>query len=125
MIFSDNEEKLSLHYIIGSKYDGHGPIDSVPSYLPNEEAFFRFLSENISYPINASQNKTEGIVEISLLVDTNGVLSDFIIENGIGNGCEEEAIRVIKLTSGNWSPAFYNGNAIPTRVLCYIRFRLR
>ena len=33
----------------------------------------------------------------------------------IRDRCEEEAIRVIKLTSGNWSPAFYNGNAIPTR----------
>lgn len=59
-------------------------------------AYRKNLEENLIYPQSALDNKIEGRVTVEFFVETDGSLSDFIIVKGIGHGCDEELIRLIK-----------------------------
>lgn len=62
----------------------------------SSEAYQKYLKANVKYPKAAIENKIEGTVTVSFKVGADGALSDFIIEKGIGYGCDEELIRLIK-----------------------------
>ena len=70
--------------------------------------FYKFIGQNIKYPIEARQKGIEGRVFVSFMVDETGKLSDFKLIRGIGDGCDEEAIRVLKL-SPDWKPGMQSG----------------
>lgn len=56
----------------------------------------RFLKTNLRYPNLAVQNKTEGTVMVQFIVEKNGTVSNVKILQDIGDGCGEEARRVIE-----------------------------
>ena len=60
------------------------------------EAFKKFISENLKYPEEAIKNKIEGTVVIKYAIDYQGKVKDVKVIKGLGYGCDEEAIRVIK-----------------------------
>ncbi len=62
-----------------------------------KEAYLKFISDNIVYPEQALINKVEGLVYVAYTVNNIGEIVDIVIEKGIGYGCDEEAIRVIRL----------------------------
>lgn len=73
----------------------------------------KFLRKNLRYPYKASSKGIQGQVHLSFVVEKDGSITDVKLVKGIGYGCDEEAIRVIKLTSGQWSVAKNNG--VPVR----------
>ncbi|MGZ3778580.1 MAG: TonB family protein [Mucilaginibacter sp.] len=75
--------------------------------------FYKFLAKNIHYPAVAKENNIQGEVFLTFIVERDGKLNDIKILRGIGAGCDEEALRVLKL-SPPWSPGFHYG--IPVRV---------
>ena len=73
--------------------------------------FYKFIGQNIKYPVDARKANIEGRVFVSFTVDETGKLSDFKVVRGIGAGCDEEAVRVLKL-SPNWKPGMQDGIAV-------------
>ncbi len=71
------------------------------------------LGANLVYPKQASRNGTQGRVIVTFIIEKDGHLTDIKVARGIGDGCDEEAVRVIKL-SPNWKPGYLSG--IPVRV---------
>ena len=55
-----------------------------------------YIKENLKYPAEAKAKKIEGMVTLQFLVKKNGRLSEFKIIEGLGNGCDKEAIRLLK-----------------------------
>ncbi|HAL82561.1 MAG TPA: hypothetical protein DCO83_10270 [Mucilaginibacter sp.] len=88
-------------------------VDIVPEFPGGLEAFARFLYRNIRYPALARENNTSGRVIVNFVVERDGSLSDVKVARGIGDGCDEEAVRIIKL-SPRWKPGIQNGK--PVRV---------
>lgn len=88
-------------------------VEEAPSFPGGEEARIRFLKENIRYPEEAKQLGIQGKVYITFVVETDGSITDIKILRGIGAGCDEEAIRVIKQMP-NWIPG--KQRAHPVRV---------
>lgn len=84
----------------------------------------QFLSKNIRYPRFAQRNSIEGKVLLSFYVDSAGKISDIQLIRGIGGGCNEEAIRVLKL-SPQWNPALQRGVAVKSPMSIYISFKLQ
>lgn len=72
-----------------------------------------YLHKNINYPDAADKNKVQGRVIVQFIVEEDGSLSDVTVVQGIGSGCDEEAIRVIQKMP-KWKPGKQNGH--PTRV---------
>jgi TonB family protein len=80
----------------------------MPEYPGGEEALVRFLGTNIVYPMSAKTSGIQGVVYVSFDVDINGGLSNIQIIKGIGGGCDEEVLRVVKLMP-KWKPGSRKG----------------
>ncbi len=85
----------------------------------------RFISENLKYPELALKNKTQGTVHVMFVVDVNGRVKDaVIIGEPQSDGLDEEAIRIVKSTSGMWTPAKQGNKPVDMRFRIPIDFRL-
>ncbi|NJN42104.1 MAG: TonB family protein [Flammeovirgaceae bacterium] len=71
------------------------------------KAFNKYLEDNLIYPAEAIENKITGKVTVEFLVKSNGELTGFTVVRGIGNGCDDELIRVIK-NGPSWTPSKRN-----------------
>ncbi len=87
-------------------------------------AFLQFIAQNIHYPKQAKRTGVEGKVFVQFIVEKDGTLSDIRAVRGIGAGCDEEALRVIKL-SKPWVPARQRGVPVRQRLIIPIHFRLQ
>ncbi len=67
-----------------------------PEFPGGKEAFKAYIKKNLVYPEIALAEKTEGIVYLSTQIDDNGEVKEVTVEKGIGGGCDEEAVRLIK-----------------------------
>jgi protein TonB len=94
----------------------------IPTFPGGKEAYLRFISENIVYPESAILNKVEGYVHISYAVNNIGEIEDITVSKGIGYGCDEEAIRVIKLMK--YEPVKNRGVRMKVEMKTRIHFQL-
>lgn len=78
----------------------------------------KYLGENTNYPEFARQNGLSGVAFIEFVVERDGSVSNVtIVTSSNCNDCDKEAIRVIKTTSGMWSP----GQAMGKNVRVFFR----
>lgn len=68
----------------------------LPEYPGGKEAFKAYIKSNLEYPKQALERRVQGIVFLSAQIDDNGDVLNVNVENGIGAGCDEEAVRLIK-----------------------------
>ncbi|MDQ3048231.1 MAG: energy transducer TonB [Bacteroidota bacterium] len=61
-----------------------------------EGGITRYVSSHLNYPSIAVENNTEGTVHLSFIIEKDGSVSNVKVLRGIGDGCEQEAARVIK-----------------------------
>jgi protein TonB len=69
----------------------------LPEYPGGKNAFQEFIRKNLKYPAEAIQQKTEGTVHVKYRVDGQGKVIQAEVSHGIGHGCDEEALRLVKL----------------------------
>jgi len=89
-------------------------VDSKPDFAGGDEARRDFLLKNLKYPQKARESGTLGKVYISFVLEKDGSISNLILLKGIGDGCDEEALRVIQLMP-KWIPAKKNGEYVRVR----------
>ena len=70
---------------------------NLPTYPGGRDAFRKFIGENLVYPPGALQNRIEGTVFLSYVVNNLGEVIEARVLKGIGSGCDEEAVRLIRL----------------------------
>ncbi len=58
--------------------------------------FKQFVTDNLNYPKAALKMKTEGVVRIKIDIDYKGSVVGTQILKSVGDGCDEEAIRLAK-----------------------------
>ncbi len=90
------EELTPLEDIVVMCYYGGPPSYKEPMFWGGEKALQEFISNELVYPQKAIKKKVEGIVELSYTIDMNGKVKDVVVINGIGNGCDEEAQRIVE-----------------------------
>ncbi|MBL3655018.1 energy transducer TonB [Fulvivirga sediminis] len=86
-------------------------------------AFYKFVADKLKYPAQARRMGIEGKVFVQFVVDTDGTLTDVQAVKGIGAGCDEEAVRVIK-SAPKWSPPKQRGKPVKQRIILPITFKL-
>lgn len=98
--------------------------EQMPSFPGGEQAFFKFLAQNIRYPGIARDQGLQGKLYIEFVVTKQGHITDVkIIKGTIGGGCEEEALRIIK-SMPDWIPGKQNGDLVNVRYRMPIIFQL-
>lgn len=85
------------------------------------DEFYKHVRENLTYPESAMKAGVQGRVFVQFVVQADGSISDIKVVRGIGNGCDEEAVRLVQ-TSPMWQPAKYHGKPVATEVSLPIRF---
>ena len=68
-----------------------------PFYKGGKTAFNKFVTDNLKYPKEALDNKIEGTVMLRYSINYKGIVEDVKVIKSLGYGCDEEAIRIIKL----------------------------
>jgi protein TonB len=83
-----------------------------------------FLAKNIIYPKIAKENNIQGKVICSFVVNKLGHIENVKVERGIGGGCNEEALRVLK-SMPDWIPGKQNGQPVSVRYNIPVKFILK
>jgi len=68
-----------------------------PIFKGGNKEFSKFLYGNLRYPKEALKNKVEGLVIVRYDINHKGDVIKAKVISGLGHGCDEEAIRIIKL----------------------------
>ncbi|MCX6280377.1 MAG: energy transducer TonB [Bacteroidetes bacterium] len=96
-------------------------IDKQPEFPGGTETLFRFLRQNIKYPPKAVSMKLEGKVFVGFTVKADGSVDNVEAMRGIGGGCDEEAVRVVKLMP-KWKPGEVKGKSIDVSMVLPVKF---
>jgi len=94
-------------------YDG-SVIEKFPEFEGGMAAWSKFIQRNLRYPAQAQEDGTQGKVFVSFVVEKDGSVSNVAVIRGIGSGCDEEAVRVIK-KSPRWKPGMQHNNPVRVR----------
>jgi len=68
-----------------------------PIYPGGPSAMRIFIKENLKYPQEALEKRIEGTVTLKYTIDHRGHVVDTHIIAGLGHGCDEEAVRLVRL----------------------------
>lgn len=108
----------------GMRDFGPTNVYTIPAHPETGNRLFKqYLEKNHKYPREAKETKIEGTVIIEFKVDATGSLSEFKIVRGIGNGCDEELIRLI-LQGVKWVPTTKDGTPVNDKARVKFKFEL-
>jgi TonB family protein len=96
-------------------------VDKVPSFPGGDEARQNFIKKNIKYPEEALKKDIRGTVFVNFFVQIDGTVTDVKIKRGIGGGCDEEALRVVKMMP-KWTPGEVKGKKVKVAFILPIKF---
>lgn len=98
-------------------------LDSLPKAIlsPNLNSIYDYIYTNLTYPDPAAKLALSGKVELSFIIETNGLPSNIIPLKYLGGGCTEEAIRIVQ--SIIWKPGILNQEAVRTKYILSINFQ--
>ena len=98
-------------------------VEEMPSYPGDEKALLEYVAKNIKYPQIARETGIQGRVFVGFVVEPDGSVSNVKILRGIGGGCDEEAMRVIK-SLPKWKPGKQRGKAVRVSYQIPVVFKL-
>ena len=93
------------------------PVFDNPDFKFND-----FIGQNLKYPDLAKKQGVSGVVELFFVIEPSGNISNIKTEQHVGAGCNEEAIRLVKLIK--WFPGLKDGIAVRTSTTIKITFNL-
>jgi TonB family protein len=117
---TEASEDQMLQAVSGQIFD---VVENAPNPLGGMEGRNKYLSENLSYPEMAREKGIEGTVYVVFVVEEDGSIQGVEILRGIGGGCDEEALRVIK-NSRDRTPGTQRDQKVNVRMRVPIRFKL-
>jgi len=98
-------------------------VEEMPEFPGGNGAMMKYIASNIKYPRIASQQGLEGRVIVTFVINGQGEVSNVDVIKGIGGGCDEEALRVIK-SLPKWKAGRQNGRPVSVKFTVPIKFAL-
>lgn len=99
-------------------------LDEAPEFPGGSEGLKAYLIENLRYPEQAKKDGVEGRVVVLFTVAEDGSIVNIEVSRGIGSGCDEEAVRVVKAMP-KWKPAVKDGKPVAGQYALPISFKLK
>ena len=99
-------------------------VDEMPQYPGGEAAMMDYVAQNVVYPKEAQEKGISGRVFVGFIVEKDGSVSEVKVLRGIGGGCDEEAVRVIKAMP-KWKPGKMKGKPVRVSYMMPIIFKLQ
>jgi len=100
-------------------------VESMPEFPGGQQALFKYLSENVKYPVIAQENGIQGRVICQFVVNKDGSIVDVeVVRSGGDPSLDKEAIRVIK-TMPKWKPGKQRGKPVRVKYTVPVNFKLQ
>jgi len=98
-------------------------VEQMPQFPGGQNEMFKFLAQNVRYPVEAQQKNVSGLVIVQFIVSKTGVISNIKVIRGIDPSCDNEAIRVVKAMP-EWIPGKQKGINVNVKCTLPVRFAL-
>lgn len=95
-----------------------------PEFPGGEDAYMKFLSDNIKYPVIAQENGIQGLIDVVFNINSKGKVTFVRFNNTVDPSLDQEARRVIELMP-DWIPGKLNGEATSVTTGASFVFRLQ
>ncbi|MEE0923316.1 MAG: energy transducer TonB [Paludibacteraceae bacterium] len=100
-------------------------VETMPEFPDGQQALFKFLSENVKYPVIAQENGIQGRVICQFVVNKDGSIVDVeVVRSGGDPSLDKEAVRVIK-SMPKWKPGKQRGKAVRVKYTVPVNFKLQ
>ncbi len=100
-------------------------VEKMPEFPGGQQALFKYLSENVKYPVIAQENGIQGRVICQFVVNKDGKIVDVeVVRSGGDPSLDKEAVRVIK-SMPNWKPGQQRGKPVRVKYTVPVNFRLQ
>ena len=98
-------------------------VEVMPVYPGGMEGLINYLSENISYPKDAKEQKISGRVIITFVIEKDGSVTEVTTVKSVFPSLDEEAVRVVK-GMPKWKPGMQKGKVVRVKYTLPISFSL-
>jgi len=98
-------------------------VDEMPKFPNGDDALMRFLMENLKYPQDARDERIQGTVFVTFVVEKDGSVTDVKTLRGVATSLDEESIRVVKAMP-KWKPGVIKGEPVRVQFNLPLRFVL-
>lgn len=98
-------------------------VENPPQYPGGDDARIKFIMANIKYPEEARKLGIQGTVPVTFVVQANGTITDVKVIRNVGGGCDEEAVRIVKMMP-NWIPGMDKGKNVAVQFNLPFKFAL-
>ncbi len=117
MVFDDEQEaeEAEVFFIVEDMPDFQGG---------GQDAFRRYIAENLRYPQIAAENGIQGRVFVQFVVNADGSVSDATVVRGVDPSLDREALRVV-MSSPKWTPGRQRGQPVRVAFTFPINFVLQ
>ena len=97
-------------------------VDQLPKVILDDKfkTLHDYIYHQISYPAEATKFNISGVVRLSMVIETSGLLSNIKVMETVGGGCTEEATDVVQ--GLKWMPGIKSGQAVRTKCEISIQF---
>ena len=100
-------------------------VESMPEFPGGQQALFKYLSENVKYPVIAQENGIQGRVVCQFVVNKDGSIDDIeVVRSGGDPSLDKEAVRLIR-SMPKWKPGRHKGKAVRVKYAVPVNFKLQ
>ena len=99
-------------------------VEEMPAFPGGEAKLMEYVAKNVKYPQIARETGIQGRVFVNFVVEPDGSVSNVTVLRGIGGGCDEEAMRVVK-NMPKWKPGKQRGKAVRVSYMLPVNFKLQ
>ena len=99
-------------------------VSEKAKFKGGEVALQKYIAKNVKYPPMALENDIQGTVMVMFVVNSKGNIVDVKTVGSANKLLAKEAIRVVKSTSGMWTPAMQRDKAVNMRYRMPIKFNI-
>jgi TonB family protein len=99
------------------------PFEVKPHYKDGDAAMYKFLANNIKYPMEAREQGIEGIVYMQFTIEKDGSMEDIQLIKSANILLNKEALRVLGLTT-KWEGGKLDGEKVRGIYMIPIKFKL-
>ncbi|WP_291404156.1 TonB family protein [Daejeonella sp.] len=89
---------IALFFLVSSLF-----VDEQPVFKGGQNKLTVFIYNNLIYPEYSRDNCIQGTIQVSFKLNQEGKIYHSEVTKGFGIDLDQEALRIVRLTSGKWT----------------------
>lgn len=98
-------------------------VEVMPEFPGGMQGLFKYMQNNVNYPKEAKNQKIEGRVIVSFIVEKDGSISDVHPLTAVHPLLDKEAMRLVN-EMPRWKPGTEKGKAVRVSFALPVSFKL-